>query len=1492
MDRSCMTKILLLTRQEISESDQLLQSSLRWNQSLKAFVIFNGVPKNFSNQFVYELQKPRGGSDHMLYSYKRSFSGFAAMLTSEEVQKLTRMEGVISVFPNGKMQLHTTRSWTFIGLTGKSERRPLERDMIIGMLDTGIWPESESFSDEGFGPPPQKWKGTCMKSENFTCNNKIIGAKYYRVTGNFSLDVASPRDTEGHGSHTASTAAGNFVPKASLEGLGLGTARGGAPSARIAVYKICWADGCYDADILAAFDDAIADGVDIISVSLGATNPKGYFEDSIAIGTFHAMRHGILTSTSAGNDGPTPGSVNNAAPWLLSVAASSIDRKFMTKIQLGNGASYEGVSINTVNLYPTMYPIIYGGRAPTLKKPNVTAARNCQKGSLERRLVRGKIVLCDLIVNGESVSAAGGVGAMMQDNTYNDVAYNFAVPASHFGPDPGSKISAYVKQTENATATMFKSIHQRDDSAPYIVGFSSRGPNAITKDILKPDIAAPGSDILAAWSPATTVTGLVGDKRVTNYNIISGTSMACPHATGVAAYVKSFQPTWSPAALRSALMTTAMPMSRAKNHDAEFAYGAGLINPVKAVDPGLVYDAAEEEYVHFLCGQGYNSTQIQILTGEDIHCSNEKKLAVWDLNYPSLTLSVKPGGGSVTRVFHRTVTNVGSRGSCTYKAIVKVPEEVVVKVRPSVLTFQSVGESKSFTVTVVVKLGKNSVSGALIWDDGEHTMEDGEMSDDGDVELAAAIDDIALDDEEAEVYVAACSPTDPSLVATGGADERGFLWRIGQGDWAAELGGHRESVTSLAFSSDGQFLASGGLDSVVKIWDESGNLICTLGDHVENEQIEEGTLGDHVENEQKEDPPTDGLELVRWQPGGHLVLAVSNDGTAWVWDADTGRTICTGSGDKSLRIWNLETGQCVHVVRGGEYLIWSLRFSFIHCSARFTKSELTCLTWIGTSRLVAAGCADGAIVVWDARDGTKTYIVYMGSVSAEKNNDNHLLAAHRHHNLLSSLLGDEDLAQQVRLTSYGKSFDGFAANLLPQEAEWLQENENVVSVFLSGTKQLSTTWSWDYLDMPLSVQRNFDMESDIIIGMIDSGINVDAPSFSDKGLGPPPAKWKGICQKGLNFTGCNNKVIGARAYDVGNLETTPLTPLDDTEGHGTHTASTVAGSAVGGASFRGLAKGTARGGVPSARLAIYKVCGPKAACTDANLMSALDDAIHDGVDVISMSLGAPAMDYFKDPVAIGSFHAMEKGIIVSAAAGNKGEMGQVENVAPWILTVAASRTGKQLRTPIVLGNRFATLVQGKIVYCKNGESAPLDTLSEFGAVGLIGDAVSWYPDFPQTYPMPASLLDPTRGQIVDGYINSTKDPRAYILKTTGVNVTAPAVAVFSSRGPNQQSRTILKPDVMAPGVNILAAFPPYLPGEDNSYGHPFRFLSGTSMACPHAIAAAAFVKSHRPHWSPAAVKSALMTTARVAKEQNPLAEYAYGSGEIDPVKALDPGLET
>lgn len=695
----------------------------------KSYIVYMGDrPKSefsASSLHLNMLQEVTGSNfspESLLHSFSRTFNGFVVKLSEDEVEKLAAMSSVVSVFPNRKKKLHTTRSWDFMGFSQEVRRTNVESNIIVGMLDSGIWPESESFKDAGFGPPPSKWKGSCQVSSNFSCNNKIIGAKYYRSDGMFNQsDVKSPRDSEGHGTHTASIAAGGSVSMASLYGLAMGTARGGVPSARIAVYKVCWSDGCWDADILAAFDDAIADGVDIIPISVGFSTPRDYFNDSIAIGAFHAMKYGILTSNSGGNDGPGLATISNISPWSLSVAASTIDRKFLTKVLLGNNKAYEGVSINTFDLQNVMHPLIYGGDAPNITGNfSSSSSRFCFQNSLDPALVKGKIVLCDELDDGRGPFFAGAVGAVMQDGGAKDVAYSFPLPVSYLGTGEGRHILSYMNSTSNATATIYKSNEANDTSAPYVVSFSSRGPNAFTPDALKPDIAAPGVDILAAWSPLSSVSQIEGDNRMVPYNILSGTSMACPHASGAAAYIKSYHPTWSPAAIKSALMTTASPLNSEINKDAEFAYGAGHINPVRAINPGLVYDAGPIDYMKFLCGQGYNISVLRMISGDNSSCSEAFNGTVWDLNSPSFALSTSRSE-VIRRVFNRVVTNVGSPTSI-YKSNVTAPPGLKIQVNPTILSFSSLSQNLSFALTIEGTIASSIASASLAWDDGVYRV--------------------------------------------------------------------------------------------------------------------------------------------------------------------------------------------------------------------------------------------------------------------------------------------------------------------------------------------------------------------------------------------------------------------------------------------------------------------------------------------------------------------------------------------------------------------------------------------------------------------------------------------------------------------------------------------------------------------------------------------------------------------------------------------------
>ncbi|RXI04304.1 hypothetical protein DVH24_038578 [Malus domestica] len=442
-------------------------------------------------------------------SYKRSFNGFAANLTDMEKDKLASMfvnrefadmKEVVSIFPSRTLQLQTTRSWDFMGLTEEISRNSsiVESDIIVGVFDTGM-----AF---GLNLIALRTKVSVLLLRDgkvFVTVAKISLATSIKLIGARHYGYESARDEIGHGTHTASTVAGNAVKDVNFYGLANGTARGGVPAAKIAAHQVC-IPCCQYHTLLAAFDDAIADGVNIITISLGQLDPIDLDEDAIAIGAFHAMKKGILTSQAAGNLSLGIASVSSVAPWILTVAASNTDRNFVDKI------------------------------------------------------------------------------------------------------------------------------------------------------------------VLATWS-----------MNHTNNNISTGA----------------------------------------------FAYGSGHINPVNAINPGLVYEASEEDYINLLCTI-YDEGKVRQISGDkNSTCpTGSAKGSAKDHNYPSMGAKVEPTNPFSVN-FHRRVKNVGLANS-TYKAKIFLNSKVDIEVMPEVLSFKSLNEEKDFDVTVVGRglPDQSQVSGSLVWSDGVHSV--------------------------------------------------------------------------------------------------------------------------------------------------------------------------------------------------------------------------------------------------------------------------------------------------------------------------------------------------------------------------------------------------------------------------------------------------------------------------------------------------------------------------------------------------------------------------------------------------------------------------------------------------------------------------------------------------------------------------------------------------------------------------------------------------
>ncbi|KAK4273005.1 hypothetical protein QN277_021481 [Acacia crassicarpa] len=680
-------------------------------------------------------------SSRLLYSYRSAMDGFAVQLTQSEVEHLQSLPDVISIRPDHKIQIQTTYSFKFLGLNPRGEdawfRSSFGRGTIIGVLDTGVWPESPSFNDHGMPPIPKKWKGICQKGQAFNsshCNRKLIGARYF-TKGHLAAspskiaEYLSPRDSSGHGTHTSSTAAGTSVAMASVFGYASGVARGMAPQAHIAIYKVCWFNGCYNSDILAAMDAAIRDGVDILSLSLGGF-PVPLFNDNIAIGSFRAMENGISVVCAAGNSGPIAMSVSNEAPWIATVGASTLDRKFPATVHMGNGQILYGESMYPANRLMSLgkeLELVYLTDGDRM-------SQFCLEGSLPRDKVRGKMVVCDRGINGRAekgqvVKEAGGAAMILANTALNleeDSVDVHVLPATLVGFDESIRLKAYINSTERPLAQLeFGGTVIGRSSAPAVARFSARGPSFSNPSILKPDIIAPGVNIIAAWPQNLGPTALPGDSRRVNFSVMSGTSMSCPHVSGITALIRAAHPTWSPAAIKSAIMTTAevtdhagRPILDGDQPASFFAMGAGHVNPERAINPGLVYDIGPDDYVTHLCTLGYTTSEVFTITHRKVSCHEVLGMnRGFSLNYPSFSVIFKDG--MRTKRFNRRLTNVGNPNS-TYSLEVMAPQGVKVIVKPRRLVFDHIYQRLNYRVWFISRKVKGggsmtSAEGHLTW---------------------------------------------------------------------------------------------------------------------------------------------------------------------------------------------------------------------------------------------------------------------------------------------------------------------------------------------------------------------------------------------------------------------------------------------------------------------------------------------------------------------------------------------------------------------------------------------------------------------------------------------------------------------------------------------------------------------------------------------------------------------------------------------------------
>ncbi|XP_044464577.1 subtilisin-like protease SBT2.5 [Mangifera indica] len=702
------------------------------------------------------------GTYKKLYSYKHLINGFAIHTSSEQAEILRRASGVKSVERDWKVRKLTTHTPQFLGLptgvwpTGGGFDRAGE-DIVIGFVDSGIYPHHPSFATyntEPYGPVP-KYRGKCEvdpDTKRDFCNGKIIGAQHFAEAAiaakafNPAIDFASPMDGDGHGSHTAAIAAGNNGIPVRMYGHEFGKASGMAPRARIAVYKALYRlFGGFVADVVAAIDQAVHDGVDILSLSVGPNSPpattKTTYLNPFDATLLSAVKAGVFVAQAAGNGGPFPKTLLSYSPWIMSVAAAIDDRRYKNHLNLGNGKILAGIGLSPATHPNQTYTLVAANDVLLDSSVVKYSPSDCQRPELlNRNLVEGNILLCgysfNFVVGTASIKKVSETARILGAAGFVLAVENVS-PGTKFDPvpvgTPGILIIDVSKSMElvdyyNTSTTRdwtgrvrsFKATGTIGDglmpilhkSAPQVALFSARGPNIKDfsfqdADLLKPDILAPGSLIWAAWSPnGTDEANFVGE----GFALVSGTSMAAPHIAGIAALIKQKHPHWSPTAIKSALMTTTTKLDRAGRplqalqysekeamklvKATPFDYGSGHVNPRAALDPGLVFDAGYEDYLGFLCTTpGINKNEIKNYT--NLPCNYTMGQPA-NLNTPSITISHLVKSQTVTR----TVTNVAEEE--TYVITARMQPPVAIDVNPPAMTLKP-SASRKFSVTLTVR---------------------------------------------------------------------------------------------------------------------------------------------------------------------------------------------------------------------------------------------------------------------------------------------------------------------------------------------------------------------------------------------------------------------------------------------------------------------------------------------------------------------------------------------------------------------------------------------------------------------------------------------------------------------------------------------------------------------------------------------------------------------------------------------------------------------
>ena len=736
-----------------------------------------------------------GGGVERIYSYKYGLNGFAARMTQAQAQKLKGLDEVLNVWEDEIRPLATRHSANFLGLfdseRGLRSKHALDGEgIIIGVIDSGIAPEHPALQESRRADRPracesswgettllgkwlckrfdkrddvlvfeelEDWSGACQSGDRFAetdCNNKLIGARWF-IDGAMNSgpidarEFRSARDADGHGTHTATTAAGNRT-SASIFGSLIGDIEGMAPKARVAVYKACWLRpsesraSCNTSDLANAIDAAVADGVDIISYSIGNSKRELIAPDDIAL--MAAAKAGIVAAVAAGNEGPGLGTIGSpaGAPWVITVGASS---------RTGE-SSVEALDVSQPPSIAGRYATKESLFSPPLADVDPVEGKLVLVDDDDASLPSGSPGItsdgCQPLVNGDEVS--GNIALMQRSGClFTDMVknaedagaiavliYNIAgdpvvmfgekglvdIPALMIGQADANLFLAELDAGNAVEVVLEKSLLlTTTDNGNIMANFSARGPGP-SPDILKPDVTAPGVNIIAGFTPEPA-NATPGE----NYAYLSGTSMSTPHVAGVTALLRQAHPDWSAAAIRSALITSARQNLQIPNSLSSanpFDYGGGHIVPNDALEPGLVYDVSDDEYDAFACGTA--SPAVTSARCAELAAAGLSFYAR-DFNQPSIAISRLAYQETVTR----RVTNVSDDAE-SYTVEISAPPGISMSVSPPTISLGA-GASTTFDVTFTY------VSEALdLWRFGSLTWK----GDDHDVHSNIAIKPISI----------------------------------------------------------------------------------------------------------------------------------------------------------------------------------------------------------------------------------------------------------------------------------------------------------------------------------------------------------------------------------------------------------------------------------------------------------------------------------------------------------------------------------------------------------------------------------------------------------------------------------------------------------------------------------------------------------------------------------------------------------------------------